>query len=67
MAERLLEDNFYFVIAKNRDSEFMKDFYKSKDINVTLDLVENVGEGENPFQVYKLEKQTKPIKRNAKK
>ncbi len=67
MVERLLEDNFYFVIAKNRDSEFVKDFYKSKEINVTLDLVETVGEGENPFQVYKLEKQSKPIKRNAKK
>ena len=54
VAELLLTDNFYFVAESNRDITFMIDFYKAKDIKVTLELQETIGEGENPFMVYKV-------------
>ena len=66
MAEQLLRDNFYFVIAKNRDASFMEDFYQSKDKNIKLELIDTIGEGDNPFLVYKIEEQTKPIKKKRK-
>lgn len=62
MADNLLLNNFYFVIAKNRDAAFLEALYKEKGINITLELEDTVGEGDNPFLVYKIEKQTKPIK-----
>lgn len=54
VGELLLTDNFYFVAESNRDITFMIDFYKAKDIKVTLELQETIGEGENPFMVYKV-------------
>ena len=57
IADALFTENFYFVAESNRDISFMEDFYKSKDKNVTLELQETIGEGENPFMVYKVVEQ----------
>ena len=62
MADHLLSEPFYFVIAKNSNPEFLEELYREKGINVTLELKDTVGEGENPFLVYKLVEQTKPMK-----
>ena len=67
VAELLLTDNFYFVAESNRDVTFMVDFYKSKDKKITLELQETIGEGENPFRVYKVVEQKNVLKRNPKK
>lgn len=52
IAEALLKDNFYFVAASNRDISFVEEFYDSQGIKVQLELIDSVGQGENPFQVY---------------
>ena len=67
MSDRLLRDNIYFVIAKNRDVSFMEGFYKTKNKKISLELEETIGEGENPFLIYKISEQTRPLKRKAKK
>lgn len=56
IAEALLADNFYFVAEKSCDITFMKEFYASKGIIVRLEVEDSVGEGENPFLVYKIVK-----------
>ena len=67
IAEALLTDNFYVVAEANRDITFVEDFYKSKDIKVKLQIQDTIGEGENPFIVYKIEEQTgKPVKKATK-
>lgn len=66
MVERLLRDNFHFVIAKNREASFMEDFYQSKDKNIKLELIDTIGEGDNPFLIYDIEKVTKPIRKKRK-
>ena len=62
MEEALLQENVYFVAEKQADVSFVEEYYKSKKINVNLDVIDTVGEGENPFCVYKVEKQTKPTR-----
>lgn len=57
IAEAFLTGNFYFVAESNRDISFMEDFYKSINKKVTLELQETIGEGENPFMVYKVVEQ----------
>lgn len=54
IAEALLLDNFYFVAAKNRDIAFMEEFYSSIGKKITLELTDTIGEGENPFLVYRV-------------
>ena len=54
IAEVLLTDNFYFVAASNRDISFVEAFYDSQGIEVSLETIDSVGQGENPFQVYKI-------------
>lgn len=56
IAEALLTDNFYFVAEKSCDITFMKEFYASEGIIVRLEVTDSVGEGENPFLVYKIVK-----------
>ena len=62
MEEALLQENVYFVAEKQADVSFVEEYYKSKKINVNLDVIDTVGEGENLFLVYKIEKQTKPTR-----
>ena len=57
IAEALLTENFYVVAAANRDITFVEDFYESKDVKVKLDIQDTIGEGDNPFVVYKIEEQ----------
>ena len=67
IAEALLTDNFYVVAEANSDITFVEDFYKSKDIKVKLEIQDTIGEGENPFVVYKIEEQMgKPVKKAKK-
>lgn len=54
ISEALLKDNFYVVAAANRDVTFVEDYYKSKDITIKLEEQDTVGEGDNPFVVYKV-------------
>ena len=55
MEEALLQENVYFVAESNADVSFVEEYYKTKKINVKLDIVDTVGEGDNPFLVYKVE------------
>ena len=54
ISEALLTDNFYVVVAKQRDITFIEDYYRWKDIKITLEVQDTIGEGENPFVVYKV-------------
>lgn len=54
IAEVLITDNFYFVAKKNRDVSFVRDYYEFIDKKVMLEPQETLGEGENPFVVYKV-------------
>ncbi len=57
--EALLKGNIYFVAEKAEDTTFMEDYYGSKGKNVELELQETIGEGDNPFLVYKVKEQIK--------
>ena len=52
--EALLKDNVYFVAEKDAEISFVKDYYEAKNRNVILELQDTVGEGENPFLIYKV-------------
>ena len=52
--EALLKDNVYFVAEKEAEISFIEDYYKTKNRKVTLELQDTVGEGENPFLIYKV-------------
>ena len=54
ISEALLTDNFYVVAVKKRDITFVEEYYNSKDIKIKLEVQDTVGEGENPFVVYKV-------------
>ncbi len=54
IAESLLLDKFYFVVASNQDITFMEEFYNSKGKAVTLELTDTIGQEENPFLVYRI-------------
>lgn len=54
IAEALLRDNFYFVAESSCDPGFMEEFYASRGRKVVLELQDTVGEGENPFLVYRI-------------
>ena len=54
IAEVLLLDNFYFVAEKNQDVTFMEEFYRSIQKEISLEVIDTVGEGDNPFLVYQL-------------
>ena len=54
MEEALLQDQVYFVAETSADVSFVEEYYKSKKVNVTLEVIDAVGEGENPFCVYKV-------------
>jgi len=54
MEENLLQENFYFVIENIGDTAFLTDYYGAKGIEVILELQDTVGEGENPFLIYKV-------------
>jgi len=54
IAEALLLDNFYFVAESICDVTFMEEYYVSQGKKVVLELEDTVGEGENPFLVYKV-------------
>lgn len=65
--EAFLTDNIYFVAEKAQDILFMEDYYESKGMDVELEVVETVGEGENPFLIYQVKEQTGPKKQDSKK
>lgn len=52
--ENLLQEGFYFVIESIGDTGFLTDYYSTKGTEVILELQDTVGEGENPFLVYKI-------------
>ena len=54
ISEALLTDNLYVAAAANRDITFVEDFYASKGIKVKTEVQDTIGEGENPFVVYKI-------------
>lgn len=54
IAEVLLLDNFYFVAESICDVTFIEEYYASQGKKVVLELEDTVGEGENPFLVYKV-------------
>ena len=54
ISEALLADNFYVVAAANRDIAFVEDYYNAKGIKVKTEVQDTIGEGENPFVVYKV-------------
>ena len=54
IAEALLLDNFYFVAESICDVTFIEEYYVSEGKEVMLELEDIVGEGENPFLVYKV-------------
>jgi len=53
-AELLLKDNFYFVIEKNRDIHFLNEYYGTQGINLQTELIDEIGNDENPLQVYQI-------------
>lgn len=57
--EAMLAENVYFVAEAEEDVAFMKDYYESKGKNVEMELQETIGEGENPFHVYKVKEEKK--------
>ena len=63
MEEALLQEQVYFVAESIADVCFVEEYYKTKDIKVSLDVIDTIGEGENPFVVYKVEKNTKKYKK----
>lgn len=54
IAEVLLLDNFRFVAESICDVTFVEEYYASQGKKVILELEDTVGEGENPFLVYKV-------------
>ena len=52
--EALLKENVYFVAEKEAEISFVEDYYETKDKKVTPELQDTIGEGENPFQIYKI-------------
>lgn len=50
-AELLLCDNFYFVIKKGYDMQFLYDFYKTMGVTIKMEEVTELGE-EEPLVVY---------------
>ena len=54
IAEALLSDNFYFVAESICDVTFVEEYYASQGKEVILEVEDTVGEGENPFLVYKI-------------
>ena len=54
IAEVLLLDNFRFVAESICDVTFVEEYYASQGKQVVLELEDTVGEGENPFLVYKV-------------
>lgn len=52
-AELLLCDNFYFVVKKGYDTQFLHDFYKTLGIEIELEKVHSVGK-ETPLLIYKV-------------
>ena len=65
--EALLEENIYFVIEKAEDTAFMEDYYEAKGKDIELELQETIGEGDNPFMVYKVKEQVKAKQKFGKK
>lgn len=63
MEEALLKENVYFVAEKDAEVSFIEDYYETKNKNVLLELQDTVGEGENPFHIYKVTEDVKE-KRN---
>lgn len=55
--EALLEENVYFVIEKNGDTQFLTDFYKSQGIEVKLEPEAAIGSGDNPLLIYQVMKE----------
>ncbi|MBR5597782.1 MAG: hypothetical protein IKW30_10300 [Lachnospiraceae bacterium] len=59
MEEALLTDQVCFVMEQQGDATFIEDYYKTKNKKVVLELQDTVGEGENPFLVYKIVEKSK--------
>ena len=57
IAEALLTDNFYVVAEMICDITFVEEFYNSKGMKVKVEIQDTIGEGENPFVVYKVSEQ----------
>lgn len=57
IAEALLLDNFKFVAESSCDVTFVEEYYAFQGKKVILELEDTIGEGENPFLVYKVTEQ----------
>lgn len=53
IAQALLTDGFYFVAEAQCDVSFLTEYYSFCDKEVELEVEDVVGEGENPFYIYK--------------
>ena len=63
MEEALLKENVYFVAEKEADVSFVEDYYETKNKTITLEIQDTVGEGENPFLIYKVMEEGKAKKK----
>ena len=53
-AELLLQGNFYFVIEKERSLDFLYEFYATQGITLTTEVVDEIGNKENPLVVHEV-------------
>lgn len=53
-AELLLQDNFYFVIEKERTLDFLHEFYAMQGITLNTEMVDEIGNKENPLVIYEV-------------
>lgn len=53
-AELLLQDNFYFVIEKERPLDFLHEFYSTQGIALNTEVVDEIGNKENPLVVFEV-------------
>lgn len=55
IADLLLTDHFYFVAEESCDVSFVEAYYQEQQRKVKITVQDVIGEGENPFVVYKIE------------
>lgn len=53
-AELLLQDNFYFVIERERTLDFLHEFYTTQGITLNTEVVDEIGNKDNPLVVHEV-------------
>ena len=53
-AELLLQDNFYFVIERERSLDFLYEFYTTQGITLNTEIVDKIGNKDNPLVVHEV-------------